>query len=339
MATFACGDEITQDATLDGDLSCANGPALVIAADNVTLDLGGHTVSGDPATASGQPGILVRDVNGCRVRNGTVEHFGAGVVISGGSGNVVEHVIVQDNIGAVDGDFGDGIVVSSSKDNRVRHNTVQRNGPFSGISLLQDCSGNDIHDNVVADNNMMHTGDPSQGRQNMGIRLEGPAANHNRVVRNHVSGSGSNGITVHPTCLNLASCAATPPNEQNEIARNTANHNGVSGRGDGINLFHVSSAVAPTQNTVTHNTADHNGTYGVAFDAGTSKNKAAGNRGRGNGQFDGFDGNTDPACGANAWEANNFGLVNQPCVRRPVATAVSGLRPEAISSSFGGAEE
>lgn len=336
MATSGCGEEITQDMTLDGDLTCDSGPALVIAADNVTLDLGGHTVSGDAATPGGGVGILLRDVSGCTLRNGTVQHFGAGVVVSGGSGNHVEHVTVQDNIGTEEGDFGDGIVVTASNDNRIHNNTVQRNGPFSGISLVQDCSGNEIRGNVVADNNMAQAGDPAAGRQAIGIRLEGPAANNNKVVRNHVTGSGSNGITVHPTCTNLERCSDTPANENNEITYNTANHNGMSGRGDGIKLFTVTNPVAPTGNTVTHNRADHNATYGIAFDAGTSKNHAASNRAHSNGQFDGFDGNTEPACDANTWDANNFGLVNQPCVRRPVATAASGLQDTASLSGAQG---
>lgn len=337
MATLGCGYEITQDTTLDSDLTCAAGPALVIAADNVTLDLGGHSVSGPAAPGSG-PAILLRNVSECTVRNGTVEHFDAGIVISGGGDNVVEHVTAQDNVGAPDGDFGDGIVLSSSIDNRIRHNTVQRNGPFSGISLVQDCSGNDIHDNVVSDNNMMQTGDPSAGRQDMGIRLEGPAASHNKVTRNHVTGSGSNGITIHPTCINLDSCAGTPPNEHNELAYNTANHNGTSGRGDGITLFNAGQAVAPTRNAVMHNTAEHNATYGIAFDGGSSENRAAGNRAQGNATYDGYDGNSSPACDANAWERNHFALVNQPCVSQPVSRAASGLRVDPGASSSVGAQ-
>jgi parallel beta-helix repeat protein len=328
MATQGCGDEITQDTTLDGDLTCPTGPALVIAADNVTLDLGGHTVSGDPNAPDGGPGILLRGVSGCTVRNGTVQHFGAGVVISGGARNVVEHVTAQDNIGPSGGDFGDGIVVSKSKENRIRRNTVRRNGPYSGISLVEECDGNDVRDNVVTDNNMMHVGDPSAGRQAMGIRIEGPAANNNKVVRNTVTGSGSSGITVLPTCINMDSCAGTAPNEHNEIAHNTASHNGTSGRGDGIMLFNVPNPVAPTQNTIMHNVADHNVSNGIAVDAGATKNHIGRNRGRGNGQYDGFDGNTTPACDANKWEANNFGLVNQPCARAPEATAASGLQAQ-----------
>ncbi len=329
MATLGCGDEITQDTTLDSDLTCPSGPALIIAADGVILDLGGHTVSGDPAKPTGGPGILLRSVSGCTLRNGTVQHFQAGVVISGGARNVVENVTAQDNIGPADGDFGDGIVVESSADNRIARNTVRRNGPFSGISLLQDCHGNEISDTVVTDNNMMHLGDPTAGRQDMGIRMEGPAASNNKVVGNTVTGSGSSGIIVQPTCVNLDSCADTPPNEGNEISGNTSNHNGTSGRGDGIKLFNVADPVAPIRNTIMSNVANNNVTYGISVDEGATENRIARNSAHANGEYDGYDGNLNPACDANQWEGNDFGLVNQPCTRRPGATAASGLRAQA----------
>ena len=43
-----CGDTITEDTTLDQDLACppGTGSAIVIGASNITLDLGGHTLSG-----------------------------------------------------------------------------------------------------------------------------------------------------------------------------------------------------------------------------------------------------------------------------------------------------
>lgn len=322
MANHLCGEEITEDTTLDSDLTCASGPALIITADNVTLDLGGYTVSGEPGTSGDSPGILLRMVNGATVMNGTVQHFGAGVSIAGGSGNVVQNVIAQDNIGSGP-DFGDGIAVNDSSENRIVGNTVRRNGPFSGISLLQDAQGNEVRDNTVSDNNMLHLRDPAAGRQCMGIRIEGPAANNNTVVGNMVSGSGSSGITVHPTCADPGTdppCVGAPLNEDNEIVGNTSGRNGTSGQGDGIKLFTTPNAVAPARTTIADNVADDNATNGISIDgpgvAGGPGNQVLRNRASGNsGGFDGFDGNTSPACGDNVWADNDFGSVNQPCVR------------------------
>jgi parallel beta-helix repeat protein len=321
MANQRCGEEITEDTTLDGDLRCASGPALIIAADNVTLDLGGHTVSGEPGRSGDTPGILMRRVNGSTVRNGTVQNFGAGVSILGGSRNVVQNVVTQDNVGSGP-DLGDGIVVNGSRENRIVGNTARRNGPFSGISLLQDAQGNEVRDNAVSENNMLQVGDPSAGRQCMGIRVEGPAASNNTVVGNTVTGSGSSGITLHPTCADPTTdppCVGAPLNQQNEIVGNTSSRNGTSGEGDGIRLFSTPNAVAAARNNITDNVANDNRTNGISIDArgvdGGTGNQVLRNRAARNGGFDGFDGNTRPACDANVWAQNQFGSVNQPCVR------------------------
>jgi hypothetical protein len=316
------GTEITQDTTLDGDLVCPRGPAFTVAADNVTLDLGGHTLSGDPNFTGVGPAIVLRNVTGVTVRNGTIEHFDAGVVIDGGSGNVVEHLTVQDNVGDPDGDYGDGIVVNHSRENRIVGNVVRRNGPFSGIALGRLAQHNEIRDNTVADNNMAHL-PPGAGGQTMGIRVEGPEANHNRIIGNTVTGSGADGIVVLATCDNPEDeppCVGTPPNQHNEIADNIASRNGTSGRGSGIRVFSMPLPMPPVHNSIHDNVADDNAWYGVAIDnvpLRTPGNQALRNRAHGNGEFDGSDGTLMPPCGKNTWEGNDFGTVNQPCVSTP----------------------
>ena len=44
---MSCGDTITTDTTLDSDLVDCPTNRIVIGADNVTLDLNGHTIDGD----------------------------------------------------------------------------------------------------------------------------------------------------------------------------------------------------------------------------------------------------------------------------------------------------
>ena len=321
---MTCGMEISTDTTLDADLLCDRGPAVVIVADGVTLDLGGHTISGAGGRGSGAPGpgILLRGVTGSTVRNGTVEHFDAGIAVQGGRANTVEGLTVQDNVGDTDDDFGDGIVIDDSSDNVVRGNVVRRNGPFSGIALGRRAAGNEVSGNTVADNNMSHVPYPEAGRQTMGIRVEGPAANRNRIIGNTVTGSGCDGIVVLATCDNPDDeppCVGTPPNEHNEIAENITSGNGASGRGCGVRLFSMPLPMPPVHNTVRDNVADNNTSYGIALDGlplRSPGNRAIRNRGRGNGEFDGSDGTLMPPCGRNEWDANDFETVNQPGVSR-----------------------
>jgi len=320
---IACGAEITQDTTLDADLVCERGPALVITADGVTVDLGGHTVSGGMEPRERGPGILLRGVTGVTVRNGTVQHFDAGVAIEGGAANILEGLTVQDNIGPHDGDYGDGIVITNSRENTVRGNIVRRNGPFSGISLGRSAEANEVLENTVSDHDMSQLGFPDAGRQTMGIRVEGPAANHNRIMGNTVTGSGCDGIVVLASCDNPGDeppCVGSPPNEHNEIGHNISSGNGRSGRGCGIRLFSMPLPMPPVHNTVHDNVTDDNTSYGVALDGlplRSPGNAALRNHAHGNGEFDGSDGTLMPPCGKNVWGGNDFGTANQPCVERP----------------------
>jgi parallel beta-helix repeat protein len=321
-SSVTCGQEITANTTLDGDLVCTSGPALIVTADNVTLDLGGHTISGHGAASAGAPGILLRNVKGVTVQKGTVQGFGAGVAIEGGANNTVQNVTAQNNIGPSDGDYGDGITISNSSGNTIQGNTAKGNGPYSGISVVGASTNNTIAKNVVTDNNML-PGDASVGREDMGIRIEGPGANNNKITGNTVTGSGADGIVVLPTCADpQKGCAGTPGNDGTEISSNMSHRNGTSGNGSGIRLFSVAAPVAAMNTTISDNVTNDNTTNGVSIDAqgagtpGPAKNQVTGNSGKGNGQFDGFDGNM-PACGSNTWKDNDFQKVNQPCVSAP----------------------
>lgn len=322
--------EISADTTLGADLVCEQGPALLVVADGVILDLGGHTVEGGARFGSDGPGILLRNVSGCTVRNGTVQKFEAGVAVEGGGGNVIEGLTVQDNLGTPDSDYGDGIVLNATRENVVRGNVVRRNGPFSGISLGRGAAGNEVSENTVTDNNMSHVPFPDAGRQTMGIRVEGPEASHNRVIANTVTRSGCDGIVVLATCDTPGDeppCVGTPPNEHNEIAGNTSSSNGTSGRGCGIRLFSMPLPMPPIHNTVHDNVCDDNTSYGVALDGlplRSPGNRAYNNRARGNGEFDGSDGTLMPPCGRNEWDGNDFGTVNQPCVERRAGAVTEG---------------
>lgn len=315
------GREITEDTTLDHDLTATSRPALVVTADNVVLDLGGHTVSGDRAGFGTGPGVLLENVRGVTVRNGTIRRFDAGVAIEGGEGNVVEGLTVEDNQGDPDGDFGDGIVVNRSHHNRILDNTVVRNGPFSGIALGPLAQHNEIRGNRVADNNMLQLG-AGAGGQTMGIRVEGPEANDNRIVDNVVTASGADGIVILSTCHDMAAeppCVGTPPNERNDVVGNTANGNGTSGRGSGIRVFAMPLPIPPVGTSIRDNVADGNAWYGIAIDSLPLRypgSEVVGNRAHGNGEFDGSDGTLMPPCGKNVWRDNDFGTVNQPGVAK-----------------------
>lgn len=83
-----CGDVITRDTTLDRDLIDCPGAGVVIDADDVTLDLAGHTIDGDGDTWG--VGVTSTDHLGLRVQNGTIQEFVDGI-----------HFLTRDNPGAI----------------------------------------------------------------------------------------------------------------------------------------------------------------------------------------------------------------------------------------------
>src|SRR2546425_4568987 len=83
----SCGDTITQDTKLNSDLVNCPGDGVVIGADNITLDLNGHTIDGDVASTTGL-GVAngkctslgcVQGYDGVTIEHGTVKEFGTGV--------------------------------------------------------------------------------------------------------------------------------------------------------------------------------------------------------------------------------------------------------------------
>jgi len=69
--TLACGDTVIQSVTLNVDLDCT-GVGLTIAADDITLDLGNHTITGGNIVIGNSPVPRVDDRHDILVRNGTV---------------------------------------------------------------------------------------------------------------------------------------------------------------------------------------------------------------------------------------------------------------------------
>lgn len=116
-AVVGCGQVITESTTLGADIGpCANN-GIIVGADNVFLDLNGHTIFGTPGSGDGA-GVLVQDRHGVTVRRGTVTQFDGGVVILNGGTNTVTQIQAIHNVGASVGhppaegtDFGDGILV------------------------------------------------------------------------------------------------------------------------------------------------------------------------------------------------------------------------------------
>jgi parallel beta-helix repeat protein len=292
-ANVACGQTITVSTVLDGNVGpCSTG--ITIGADNVTFDLNGFTISGNPTTGDG-PGISLEGRTGVTVRNGTVTQFDAGVALTDSNGNTVTNMRVIDNRGSTATDFGDGIALFNSDNNTVSRNQVRNNGPYDGIGLIVS-DNNRIDSNQVVDNNQ-------SASNTAGIRLENighTASNGNTVTNNIVSNSGIYGIEVFAGGSN------------NVIRTNQV----IGNKLDGITVFAGGNANVIEGNVVRSNGA--NGIY-VRGAAGTftapANNQILRNQSFGNAQIDQRDGTAN--CGTNQWHGNQGTTATPPCTLNP----------------------
>jgi parallel beta-helix repeat protein len=308
-----CGGVIDEDTVLNEDIGpCADG-GLVVGADNVTLDLDGHSVFGTMDYADGV-GILVSGRVGVTVTGGTVRQFDAGIYIEGGGLNEVSDMIIRDN-GSTNEEalrrpgrplaLGDGVAINSSA-NVIRHNVVVRNGPNDGIGLFANSRSNTIEHNVVIGNNT------TIGERSIddGIRLD-YAVRDNLVVRNDVRRNGHHGIAVYGFA------------DSNTIRANVVKRNGYptpdqasSGAIDGSGIYIAATDAVVRSNVVLANAID-----GIRID-GTS-NRIVDNRtarnGTGGGGYDLHDTNADPPCDHNHWSRNRFDMAFPDCAEGPEA--------------------
>lgn len=249
-----CGSVITTKTTLDSDIGPCPGDGLIVAANNVVLNLNGHTITG---TGNGA-GVRAALVTGVVIKNGTVTGFHTGVQLDEADGNVVRAVTASQNVR--------GINVSGSDNNKVVLNTLTNNGGDAirlGLSSGNGVRGNVVTGNVfgisIADGSTNNVVSENQVTSNsaFGIALFSGATN-NRLIGNTVQlTSGGDGIVV----------AADSPGTK--VRRNTTNQNAD----DGIDVEHPNTLIVD-------NTANDNGDLGIEAVPGVKDgggNSASGN--------------------------------------------------------------
>lgn len=228
-AHVSCGDVITQDTKLDSDLVGCTGDALVIAADGVTLHLGGHTISG---AAGSLAGVRAAGRDDVEIRDGTIRGFTQGVVLDQTTSSKVSRLTLEDNVRGIDlagadgnmvdrntitGSALDAIRLGLSSGNFVTRNEV--NGNVFSISVADGSTANRINRNEVTGNregialfggggdNLVDR-NLSSGNVVDGIRIEADVAN-TQLVRNETHDNGDDGIDVNASSGVLTRNVAT----------------------------------------------------------------------------------------------------------------------------------
>ena len=258
---LGCGTVITETTTLDADVGPCIGDGLVVGADHITLDLGGHRVFGPPEPGDGnQAGIRVPDRIGVTVQNGTVSGFDAGVFLQNGAGNhTITGMTLRDNLGpdTVASYLGDGIYVENSPGAHIVGNTLVNNGIFDGIGVYGVRSaGATVENNLVEDSRGPSDRSASYGQ---GIIANGFVDENDRgktvlghkILNNIVRRSDSGGIS-------------NSNHTDGAIVGNTVEDNGLNNRnGNGIAVRLGIGAPPGTRMLVEDNQIHGNGLNGI----------------------------------------------------------------------------
>jgi parallel beta-helix repeat protein len=212
----SCGETITADTALANDLVDCPNNGIVVGADNITVDLNGHTVDGDgvqfkPCARRDfcDVGVLNDGHDGVTVTNGSTSEFAIGVFIGKARHNRVLCMSSSRNVLF-------GFVVAESARSLVRDSSGDRNLAPDGDGLGLFGS----HRIRVVGNSFRHNP--------LGIHVED--STHNLIKRNRVSRNAGFGIFMQGnrnqvrrnTCKRNAACILVGPGNRNVIARNHA---------------------------------------------------------------------------------------------------------------------
>lgn len=175
-----CGQRITGNFMLANDLKCS-GDAFVIVADNVTLDLGGRTITGPgmgpqtwPQPQLDSVGVRTGGHTGVTIRNGTISEFSTGIYFVDMVRSRIEDVTSQRS--------RYGFYIHASNESVIRRSTVV--GNIYGLHLQ------DANDSLVEGNNLVRQTYNSPG--GYGIYLY--RSTGNRIVENTIENNVNWGI-------------------------------------------------------------------------------------------------------------------------------------------------
>jgi hypothetical protein len=241
---------VTTNITLDSDLVCS-GHGLIAGAHGIVIDLNDHTLFGSARSVPGN-GVDITAFNGVTIKNGIIDGFSNGVIVSGAVHVTVRHLEVRNSTGQ---NIGFGIaLINGSHDNLVERNIIRDND--HGILI----SGLVPERNSILFNEIFH---------NRFTGIVDTATKNNTIQSNHIYGhrcfpEAAFGIALRETDTVIRENEVThncvgvfvEDTDGVTIERNELSHNGIAG------LFTRFDGSSMNKNLlVIRNRADWNGHF------------------------------------------------------------------------------
>jgi parallel beta-helix repeat protein len=283
----ACGQTVTSSARLANSLIGCSGDGLVIGADNITVDLAGHSISG--VNAPGSEGIANDGHPGVRIRNGTIANFFLnGVGLRGAPRSAVSNLTIR-KIGAGGGenDASAGVLVKNSPNTLVTANAVTNDvSAFQsdGVDVLSSAdttvSGNRLANNawdgmVVINSPRTHViGNALDGNQNQGAEVNF-GSNGTLLAGNHAGNNVSSGLVVGAVSgARIEGNALTGNGDSGlfmfDLLNSQVSANRAGGNSVGIDL--EGGQNVSTGNRIANNDASRNAEAGLVVGGGANDN-------------------------------------------------------------------
>ncbi len=137
-----CGSTITSSCTLDSDLN-ALGSCFTVAANNITIDGDGYTITGDGTGTGVVMSTAASAFFNIRVQSLNITNFENGIYVQ----NSPDSEIISNGISSIG---QNGVHVINSEFIEIAYNNISSTG--DGISVFTTLFGN-IHDNTITNSN------------------------------------------------------------------------------------------------------------------------------------------------------------------------------------------
>ena len=288
-APLACGSQVRRSKTLTSNLNCT-GDGLIIAANGITLNLGGFTITGDGGV--GDNGIdNPTGKDNVVIKNGTVQNFDEGVKIgenATATANTVRGITATNNL-------EEGIDIDTGAGHKIIGNTTSNNSQ-SGIEvdaratlISGNTSNSNTDDGIDAEGNRnILTGNTTNQNGDEGTDVEG---NKNVISGATALSNGEDGFDIEGGRNKLkGSTAQSNVADGVEIAGSLNLVKESNASGNGVNGIEINTDVVPSANNrfftnqLTNNGNTVSDDVGLGFDgqADTGTVQGSGNTATGN---------------------------------------------------------